>query len=91
MAGTKTINLAKFFRQDSAVPSGVGVRDTMGVNPQAQVTMSGGNLSSILKIIQTNTEITKEQQEYIRVEDRNDDLVQLTSYKKIFLDCNQVY
>lgn len=76
MAGTKTINLAKFFRQDSAVPSGVGVRETMGINPQVEVTMSGGNLSSILKIIQTNTEITKEQQEYIRVEDRNDNLLQ---------------
>lgn len=76
MAETKKINLSKFFRQDSAVPSGVGVKDSMGVNPQAQVTMSGGNLSAILRIIQTNTEITKEQQEYIRVEDQNDNLLQ---------------
>jgi len=76
MAETNSINLSKFFRQDSAVPSSVGVRATMGINPQAQVTMSGGNLTSILKIIQTNTEITKGQQEYIRVEDRNDNLLQ---------------
>lgn len=76
MAESKKINLSKFFRQDSAAPSAVGVRDSKGINPQAQVVMSGKDLSEILGIIQTTTEINTEQQELIRVEDRNDFLLQ---------------
>lgn len=76
MARSKKINLSKFFRQDSASPSGVGVRDDKGVNPEAQVIMSGSDLSGILNIIQTNTEITTEQQQFIQQEDQNDYLLQ---------------
>jgi len=76
MAGSKRINLSRFFRQDSASPSGVGVRDELGAIPQAQVVMSGKDLSDILRIIQTTTDISTEQKEFIRVEDRNDDILQ---------------
>ena len=76
MAESKKINLSKFFRQDSAAPSAVGVRDSKGINPQAQVVMSGKDLSEILGIIQTTTQINTDQKELIRVEDRNDSLLQ---------------
>lgn len=76
MAESKKINLSKFFRQDSAAPSAVGVRDERGINPQAQVVMSGRDLSEMLSIIQTTTEINTGQSELIRVEDRNDSILQ---------------
>lgn len=76
MAESKKINLARFFKQDSASPSVVGVRDEKGINPQAQVVMSGSDLSGILEIIQTNTEINSEQKQIIIQEDKNDQLLQ---------------
>lgn len=76
MAESKKINLSKFFRQDSAAPSAVGVKDNKGINPQAQVVISGRDLSEMLSIIQTTTEINTGQSELIRVEDRNDSILQ---------------
>lgn len=76
MAESKKIDLSKFFKQDSAAPSAVGVRDNKGINPKAQVVMSGRDLSEMLSIIQTTTEINTGQSELIRVEDRNDGILQ---------------
>lgn len=76
MAGSKKINLGKFFRQDSATTSGVRVVDDKGINPQAEVVLSGRNLSEILGIIQTTTEIDQGQKQLIEVEDRNDNALQ---------------
>lgn len=76
MAESKKINLGKFFRQDSASPSGVRVRDEKGIIPQAQVVMSGRDLSGIIDLIKSTTEITTDQEQLIRTEDKNDNLLQ---------------
>ena len=76
MAESKKINLGKFFRQDSASPSGVRVRDEKGIIPQAQVVMSGRDLSGIIDLIKSTTEITAGQEQLIRTEDKNDNLLQ---------------
>jgi hypothetical protein len=77
MANFKKINLSKFFRQDTQAPSAVGVTNTGGgLNPQAQIAISGQDLSQLLEIIQSTTEITKVQEQLITKEDNNDSLLQ---------------
>lgn len=76
MAEAKKINLSKFFKQDSASSSGVRARNTMGVIPQAQVVMSGRDLSEIVNVIQNTTEVNTYQKEYIRTDEKNDSILQ---------------
>ncbi len=76
MAESKKINLSKFFKRDSASSSGVGVKDNTGTIPQAQVVMSGRDLSEILNTIENTTEVNTYQNQYIKNDEKSDSMLQ---------------
>jgi hypothetical protein len=70
MVEPKKINLGRFFSEDSSTPSGISVR---GISlPNQPLIVSSSDLSNVISIIKTDTQITKEQQNSIIEEDRRD-------------------